>query len=130
MGSYRITRRLSSGSMGEVFIAEHKLLGRKAAIKLLLPHVSQRPNIVDRFFQEAKTTAAIGHPGSVEIFDFGWAEDNRAFLVMEFLEGETLGERIRRGVTMPPEQSLMPTSRQAASVSRRSWYVRVVMISP
>ena len=96
IGRYRIKERLSSGGMGEIYVGEHTLLGRLAAIKVLLPHISQRPKIVQRFFQEAKATGALGHPGIVDVFDYGEAEDGRAYLVMEYLDGENLGDRIKR----------------------------------
>lgn len=71
------------------------LIGRKAAIKVLLPELSSKPEIIKRFFNEAKATAAIGHPGIVEILDYGHDDDGRAFLVMEFLEGDTLRARMK-----------------------------------
>lgn len=106
VGSYRITERLSSGGMGAVYIAEHTLIGRKAAVKVLLPQLSQRQEIVDRFFQEAKATAAIGHPGIVEIFDFGFLQSGQAYLVMEFLKGESLRIRLRSRRTLPLDHTL------------------------
>jgi eukaryotic-like serine/threonine-protein kinase len=106
LGSYRIIKRLSAGGMGEVYVAEHVLIGRKAAIKLLLPDVSKKPDLVKRFFNEAKATAAIGHPGIVDIFDYGFHDDGRAYITMEFLEGEPLNRRIKRQGKVPLDQAI------------------------
>lgn len=107
VGNYIITRRLAAGGMGEVFTGKHKLIGHEAAIKMLLPHVSQRHGLVRRFFREAKATAAIGHSGIVNIFDFGYHTDGRAYLVMELLTGESLGERLKRPPRLPLDHTLV-----------------------
>src|SRR5512134_2787544 len=90
IGQYRILRTLGSGGMGTVYLGEHLLLGRRAAIKTLLPSLSSRRDIVDRFFNEARAISAISDPGVVQIFDFGYHVDGTAYIVMEFLEGESL----------------------------------------
>jgi serine/threonine-protein kinase len=82
--------------MGAVFVGEHTLLGRRAAIKLLLPAFSADTAIVERFFNEAKATTLIAEPGIVQIFDFGYTDDGSAFIVMELLEGEPLATRLHR----------------------------------
>src|SRR4051812_48281306 len=83
--------------MGAVFRAHHELLGKPAAVKLLRPELTSRPELVQRFFNEARAASAIRHPGIVDVFDFGYTDDNRAYLVMELLEGELLFDRIARG---------------------------------
>jgi serine/threonine-protein kinase len=95
IGQYRILRTLGSGGMGVVYAAEHTLLGRPAAIKVLLPDFSQKPEIVTRFFNEAKAATAIRHPGIIEIYDFGWSGTGAAFIVMELLTGEPLTTRLK-----------------------------------
>ncbi len=97
LGSYKIVSQLGAGGMGVVYVAEHPLIGRKAAVKLLLPEYSNNKNLVERFFNEARAATVVKHRGIVDIFDFGYTEDNRAFIVMEFLEGESLADRIKRG---------------------------------
>src|SRR5512146_1555714 len=72
VGQYRITRMIGQGGMGVVYAAEHTLLGRPAAVKVLLPEMSQNQDIVTRFFNEARAATSIRHPGIVEIYDFGW----------------------------------------------------------
>ncbi|ACY19219.1 serine/threonine-protein kinase [Haliangium ochraceum] len=96
IGNYRVTGLLSKGGMGAVYTAEHVSIGRTAAIKVLLPEVSSRPELVKRFFTEARATAAIGHPGIVEIFDFGRMDDGTAYLAMELLAGAPLGQRLQK----------------------------------
>jgi serine/threonine protein kinase len=83
--------------MGAVYSAEHTLLERPAAIKLLLPALSLDQDMVTRFFNEARAAAAIRHPGIVEIYDFGWHVDGAAYIAMEHLQGESLAARFSRG---------------------------------
>jgi hypothetical protein len=97
LGQYRITGSIGLGGMGAVYRAEHTLLGRAAAVKVLLPELSQNQEMVTRFFNEARAAAAIQHPNIVEIYDFGWDTDGSAYLVMEYLQGESLAARLARG---------------------------------
>ncbi|HEX3766089.1 MAG TPA: protein kinase [Kofleriaceae bacterium] len=97
LGSYRILHELNSGGMGTVFRAEHVLLGRPAAVKLLRRELSTSPALVQRFVNEARAVTACKHPGIVEAYDFGYTEDGHAFIVMELLDGESLGRRLARG---------------------------------
>jgi len=83
--------------MGEVYLARHVTLGRPAAIKVLHASLSSNQDMVTRFFNEARAATAVRNPGIVEVFDFGILEDRSAYIVMEYLEGENLGARIRRG---------------------------------
>jgi len=94
LGSYRIVSEISSGGMGTVYRAQHTLIDRAAAIKLLRPSLGANDELVERFFREARAASAIQHPGIIEVFDFGYL-DGRAYLIMEFLEGQPLGERLR-----------------------------------
>jgi serine/threonine protein kinase len=96
IGAYRVVRKLGEGGMGVVYVAEHALLGRRAAIKVLLPEFSANKEIVQRFFNEAKATTQIADPGIVQIFDFGYHTDGSAFIVMEILEGEPMNKRLER----------------------------------
>ena len=96
IGQYRILEKLGAGGMGTVFLAEHVLLKRRAAIKTLLPSLSVHPEIVERFFTEARATSAISDPGVVQVFDFGYHVDGTAYIVLELLEGEALGDRLER----------------------------------
>jgi serine/threonine-protein kinase len=95
IGSYTIVDKLGAGGMGEVYLAEHRRIARRAAIKFLLPSLSRDSDVVARFFNEARATSVIKHPGIVEIFDCDVVDD-RAYIVMEYLEGESLAGALNR----------------------------------
>jgi eukaryotic-like serine/threonine-protein kinase len=103
--------------MGAVFLAEHSLIGRRAAIKVLLPALSQQRDIVDRFFNEARATTSIPDPGIVQVFDFGFHTDNSAYIAMEFLEGEPLDIRLRRLGRLSASEALRITRQAAGSLA-------------
>jgi len=108
VGSYRILDLLSAGGMGTVYRAEHTLLGRIAAVKVLHPEMCANKEVVNRFFNEAKATTAIKHSGIVEIFDFGYMTSGHAYLVMEFLEGMPLSARMKeRGPVSEGEAAMI-----------------------
>src|ERR1051325_6314817 len=94
IGQYRILRKIGAGGMGLVYLGEHTLLRRRAAIKTLLPTVAANREIVERFFNEARATSSIADPGVIQIFDFGYHVDGTAYIVMELLEGEARSGRI------------------------------------
>jgi serine/threonine-protein kinase len=96
LGAYVIRHRIGAGGMGEVYLAEHMHISRRAAIKVLLPELSSRPDVVERFFNEARATSLLRHPNIVEILDCDVHASGRAYIVMEFLEGETLGNSLAR----------------------------------
>jgi serine/threonine protein kinase len=98
---YRVVRRLGSGGMGTVYLAEHIVLRKSFAVKVLSTDFWSKRSSVDRFLQEARTASLIQHHNVVEITDFGYAEDKVPFLVMELLEGDELGDVIRRDGAMP-----------------------------
>lgn len=94
-GRYRVTARLGAGGMGTVYGAQDESLGRSVAVKVLADHLVDSADAARRFKQEAQTAAGFDHPNVVTVYDFGVTADNRAFLVMERLEGRTLREEIR-----------------------------------
>ncbi len=96
VGAYRVLKSIGEGGMGSVWLAEHIALGRRAALKMLHPEFSNRPDIVSRFFNEARAATAIADPGIVQIFDFGQHTDGNAYIVMELLDGEPLDRRLQR----------------------------------
>ncbi|MEJ7599600.1 MAG: serine/threonine-protein kinase [Kofleriaceae bacterium] len=117
VGQYRIVRKIGAGGMGTVYLAEHVLLGRRAAIKTLLPALSMQREIVDRFFNEARATSAISDPGVVQIFDFGYHVDGAAYIVMELLEGEALADRLDRLHKLPVSEALRIARQVAGSLA-------------
>ncbi|HEU4610898.1 MAG TPA: serine/threonine-protein kinase, partial [Kofleriaceae bacterium] len=94
VGNYRVTQKVSVGGMGTVYRAEHALIGKPAAVKVLHPELRSNEEVVQRFFNEAKATTQIKHPGIVEIFDFGYLDSGDGYIVMEFLDGESLARRL------------------------------------
>jgi serine/threonine-protein kinase len=96
VGNYRVVKQLGEGGMGAVFEAVHKDIGKHAAIKVLHSQLSQNPQVATRFLNEARAASIIEHPGIVEIFEFGRIDDGTAYIVMEFLRGESLARRMER----------------------------------
>jgi putative nucleotidyltransferase with HDIG domain len=95
IGNYRIVTELGAGAMGEVYFAEHTVMGRRAAIKIIREELSTNSEMVERFINEARLVNRIGHPNIVQITDFGEI-GSRYYIMMEMLEGETLEERLER----------------------------------
>ncbi len=93
---YRLLRKVGEGAMGEVYEAEHVLLKRKVAVKLLQHRIAADPEASARLQREARSTTGLAHPNVVDTIDFGFA-DGQAFLVMEWLDGENLDARMARG---------------------------------
>jgi eukaryotic-like serine/threonine-protein kinase len=81
--------------MGQVYLAEHQRIARRVAVKVLLPELSANESVIERFFTEARATSLIRHPGIVEVLDCD-VLDNQAYIVMEFLEGESLAGYLLR----------------------------------
>jgi eukaryotic-like serine/threonine-protein kinase len=108
MGSYRLEELLGRGGMGEVWRASHQLLARSAAIKLIRPESfgSDGRELVKRFEREAKATAALRSPHTVNIYDFGTTEDGTFYYVMELLEGFDLETLVSKFGPQPPERSV------------------------
>lgn len=108
MGSYRLIAMLGKGGMGEVWLARHRMLARDAAIKLIQPEMlsgqsgSNAVLIQRRFEQEAKTTALLRSPHTVELYDFGVTEDGVFYYVMELLDGIDLETLVKRFGPQPP----------------------------
>ena len=104
LGAYQILSPLGAGGMGEVYKAKDSRLNRTVAIKVLPRHLSERADLRQRFEREAKAIASLSHPHICALHDIG-REDGIDFLVMEYLEGETLAARLRKGA-LPLEQAL------------------------
>jgi len=94
---YTIRRKLAEGGMGVVYEGMHGKIGRLGAIKILKLEFCRSEDVIERFRQEARAVNAIRHENIVDIYDFGVDRDGRVFFVMEYLEGEPLSSRIRRG---------------------------------
>jgi len=97
IGQYRVLAKLGQGGMGAVYSAEHAVLGKQVALKVLLPEMSQKGDNLQRFFNEAKAASRVAHPGIRDVYDMGETEDGSAYIVMQLLHGESLGKRLKRG---------------------------------
>ena len=115
VGEYRVLKKIGEGGMGSVYSAVQPVIGKRVAIKVLAPHIAANPELVRRFVDEARAVNKIGHPNIVDIFSFGWLPDERHYFVMEYLDGQSLADRMKRG-------PLGPTRRGAccARSARRS----------
>jgi serine/threonine-protein kinase len=99
--SYRLTRLVGRGGMGTVYEGTQLRLSKRVAVKLLARDLSSNQEALARFRREAEVTSQLGHPHIVQVFDFGTAPTGEPYLVMEYLEGEDLDQRIRRSRRLP-----------------------------
>src|SRR5881227_1353321 len=97
VGGYVVEGELGRGGMGVVYAATHPMIGKRVAIKVIKPSLSNNPATVERFVQEARSVNQIGHPNIVDIFAFGALPDGRSYYVMDLLAGESLRARLKRG---------------------------------
>jgi serine/threonine protein kinase/dipeptidyl aminopeptidase/acylaminoacyl peptidase len=104
LGPYEIQSPLGAGGMGEVYRARDTRLDRTVAVKILPSHLSENPEAKQRFDQEARTISSVNHPNICTLYDVGH-QDGIDYLVMEYLEGETLADRLRKG-PLPMDQVL------------------------
>src|SRR5882724_7183334 len=93
-GRYRILDTLGEGGMGSVFLAEHVLIKRRVAVKILHPDLATDSNVVERFMNEARAAGTLGHPNIVESTDMGFTSDGIPYIVFEFLEGTLLVDEV------------------------------------
>jgi serine/threonine-protein kinase len=96
IGSYRILQKIGTGGMGAVYLAEHPLIGKKVALKVIHRELANNKEVVSRFFQEAKAVTQIGNEHIVSIHDFGQTPEGDHFYIMEYLEGQTLAQVLGR----------------------------------
>src|SRR5438552_3558493 len=104
LGPYEVLSPLGAGGMGEVYRARDTRLERTVAIKVLPPHLSSSEEVRQRFEREAKTISSLSHPHICALYDVG-NQDGVEYLVMEYLEGETLADRLLKG-PLPADQTL------------------------
>jgi serine/threonine protein kinase len=110
---YKILEQLGSGGMGTVYLAEHVLINKQVAIKVLSPAHARKPDEVERFLREARAASRIRQENVVDITDFGYTSGGLAFLVMEYLEGEDLATTSTREGALPWRRAVHITGRSA-----------------
>jgi len=98
---YRIIRKIGEGGMGAVYQAEHALIEKRIALKILFQDLTRRPDLVARFLQEAKSASRIGQENVIDISDFGQTADGLVYIAMEFLDGQDLGRLLKTERSMP-----------------------------
>jgi serine/threonine-protein kinase len=104
IGQYRLIKPLGAGGMGEVFLAEHRMLKRPCAIKLIHPAQAGDPQVLARFEREVRMTARLSHWNTVEIYDYGRTDDGTFFYVMEYLPGLSLEDLLEQHGPLPAER--------------------------
>jgi serine/threonine-protein kinase len=105
LGSFKITRVIGRGGMGTVYLGEHKFIGSRVAIKVLMERLASDESLVARFYAEARAVNLIGHENIVNIFDMNVVPPNRYYLVMEYLEGQPLNYLLTQPV---PARTAIP----------------------
>lgn len=115
-GKYRLDQLLGEGGMGSVWLGENTDIGRAVAIKFLHADLAADQEMMSRFRMEARAAAAIGHPGIVDVLDMG-RDEAGAFIVMERLEGETLGDRLDRIGVLPLDEALQIVAQVADALA-------------
>src|SRR5262249_45247919 len=116
LGPYQILALAGSGGMGEVYKATDTRLDRTVAIKILPPELAADPGFRERFDREARTISALDHPHICPLYDVG-ADDQTSYLVMPFLDGETLADRLAKG-PLPIREALGVASQVADALDR------------
>ncbi|MEU4420610.1 serine/threonine-protein kinase [Actinoplanes sp. NPDC024001] len=104
-GRYRLEERIAGGGMGDVWRGTDEVLGRTVAVKILLPALLDEPGFAERFRGEARTMATINHPGVVDVYDYG-SDQQIAFLVMEYVEGDALSRTLSRVGRLTPARTM------------------------
>jgi len=116
-GRYRIIRTLGEGGMGTVFLAEHALIKRRVAIKILHPELATDANVIERFMNEARAAGTLGHPNIVESTDMGFTHNHVPYIVFEFLEGALLTDEIYRVGGLPVRRTVRIASQIASALT-------------
>jgi serine/threonine-protein kinase len=112
---YRLDERIASGGMGEVWRGTDEVLGRTVAVKIMLPALLSEPGFAERFRGEARTMATINHPGVVDVYDYG-SDEQVAFLVMEYVEGDPLSRTLSRVGRLTPGRTMALVAQAAEAL--------------
>ena len=119
-GRYRIIKTLGAGGMGTVFLAEHALIKRRVAIKILHPDLATDATSIERFMNEARAAGTLGHPNIVESTDMGFTRDHVPYIVFEYLEGTLLTDEIYRVGGLPVRRAVRIAEQIASALARRA----------
>lgn len=105
-GQYQLVRKLGEGGMGEVYLAEHSLLKRPCALKLIKSESGTDGLALARFEREVQSSAKLSHPNTIEIYDYGHTDDSTFYYVMEYLRGLSLGDLVKTTGPLPPGRAI------------------------
>jgi serine/threonine protein kinase len=119
IGHYKILSAIGAGGMGEVFLAEDTRLDRKVALKILPEKISANADGLNRFVQEAKSASALNHPNIITVYDVG-EFDGKHFIAVEYIDGETLRERMQKRLTFDETLSILIQMAEALSAAHQA----------
>src|SRR6188508_1468223 len=114
---YRVLQTLGEGGMGTVYLAEHTLIKRRVAVKVLHPELATDGKVVDRFMREARAAGTLGHPNIVESTDMGFMDGAVPYIVFEYLEGTLLTDEIYRLGVMPVRRAVRVAQQIASALN-------------
>lgn len=117
LGQYQLLEKLGEGGMGEVYLAEHQLLKRPCALKLINADLEDNSIALARFEREVQSAATLSHPNTIEIYDYGKADDGTFYYVMEYLPGLSVSDLVRRGGPLPPGRAVYITRQVCGSLA-------------
>ncbi|MBX7197526.1 MAG: protein kinase [Sandaracinaceae bacterium] len=126
-GKYELDAILGTGGMGTVYVGRHAWTGRRVAVKVLKPSYAENEDVVKRFLREARAAAALHHPNVVDVLDMGRTDDGAVYMVLELLEGDSLGSLLRRDGKMSATQLLpvlVPIAEALSEVHARGFVHR------
>src|SRR5437763_9701314 len=117
VGSYDLVEKIAEGGMGAIYKARHRETGQVVAIKVMPPHTASNPVLLRRFEQEFRAASRLNHPNIIRALDYG---DNGStpYLVMEFVDGESLGQRIERDGMLPEADAIRLIAQVAQGLHR------------
>src|SRR3954471_13753301 len=106
VGNYEVIAKLGSGAMGSVFLAEHPSIGKRVALKVIHSDLAANAEMVSRFFTEARAVTQIANEHIVDVQNFGQTPDGANFIFMEFLDGRSLGHKLKNELILDEEMAL------------------------
>jgi serine/threonine protein kinase len=123
LGDFRLVRKIGQGAMGEVHLAEHRVIGSRVAVKFLRPAKAGHAHLVEQFFEEARAANRVGHPGIVKVYDLKAVPPDLYFLVMEYLEGRPLSRLLGAPVALRTAVPLLAQTCDALEAVHRAGLV-------
>src|SRR5438105_4813061 len=117
VGNYDLLEKIAEGGMGAIYRGKHRSTGQIVAIKIMPPHMAQNPILLKRFEQEFRAASRLDHPNIVRALDFG-ESGAMPYLVMEFVDGESLGQKLERDGRMSEQDAIKIIAQVAQGLHR------------